>query len=206
MSIPFPPDASGSSPSLEPDVPGAVPRSGGVKGQVSGHSAHAQVMVQRKHFYEYLRTVYKRRWPAATLFCIWAIGVFVNTFTTIPVYRASTQILIDKENTNVVTFKQAIEQNQTTDDYYQTQYRILQSRALARRTIQSAGMWNHPVLNPEPVKSWTARRVVAAPMALVSKWLGRNPAPATPEAPLPNETRYQSAVIDRFLAGLTVTP
>jgi uncharacterized protein involved in exopolysaccharide biosynthesis len=118
-------------------------------------------VTERRHFYDYLKVVYKRRWPAATLFAIWLIGVIVTNVSTVPVYRATAQVLIDKESTNVVTFKQAIEQNQTTDDYYQTQYRMLQSRALARRTIETAGLWTQPVLNPRPVASWSPGR--AAP-------------------------------------------
>ena len=41
-------------------------------------------VLQRKHFYEYLRVVYKRRWAALTAFVICASLVGVKTFTTIP--------------------------------------------------------------------------------------------------------------------------
>ena len=176
-----------------------------MKALTSAQGYGAPVM-ERKHFYDYLKVVYKRRWPAATLFAIWLIGVIVNNVSTIPIYRATAQVLIDKESANVVTFKQAIEQNQTTDDYYQTQYRMLQSRALARRTIGTAGLWNHPVLNPLPVNSWSLGRVINAPVALVTEWFRRAPAAGPTEAPLPDETRHQSVVIDRFLSGLTITP
>jgi capsular exopolysaccharide synthesis family protein len=162
-------------------------------------------VLRRKHFYEYLRVVYKRRWAALTAFVICATLVGVKTFTTVPLYEASVQILIDKESTNVVTFKQAIEQNQTTDDYYQTQYRMLQSRALARRTLDTAKLWEHPALNPKPSNPSVAARVTGALTRVGSSWFQR--APQAPEtAPAPNETRRQSAIIDRFLAGLVVTP
>ena len=58
-----------------------------------------------------------------TAFVICATVVTVSTLRRFAGYEATAQILIDKESTNVVTFKQAVEQNQTTDDYYQTQYR-----------------------------------------------------------------------------------
>ncbi len=74
------------------------------------------------------------------------------TFTATPIYEARVQILIEKENSNVVTFKEAIEQNQITDDYYQTQYKILQSRALARRTLDALNLWNDTQFNPP--ESW----------------------------------------------------
>ena len=40
-----------------------------------------------------------------------------------------------------------LEQNQIADDYYQTQYKILQSRALARRTLDELKLWDHPLFN-----------------------------------------------------------
>jgi succinoglycan biosynthesis transport protein ExoP len=168
--------------------------------------AYGHATVPRKHFYEYLKVVYKRRWIAMTAFVICATAVTINALTTIPRYDASVQILIDKESTNVVTFKQAIEQNQTTDDYYQTQYRMLQSRALARRTVESAKLWNHPALNPRPDDSFTVRKALTAAIAPVSRWLKGTPSTAPGGPGVPSETQTQSAVIDRFLAGLTVTP
>jgi capsular exopolysaccharide synthesis family protein len=158
--------------------------------------------LHRKHFYEYLRVVYKRRWAALTAFVICATLVAVKTFTTIPVYEATVQVLIDKESTNVVTFKQAIEQNQTTDDYYQTQYRMLQSRALARRTLEAGKLWNHPVLNPTPGAPSIRDKAVGA----VASWFKHAPQGPSQAATLPDETRRQSAVIDRFLGRLVVTP
>jgi uncharacterized protein involved in exopolysaccharide biosynthesis len=83
------------------------------------------------HLSEYMRILYKRRRPALTLFLAIVGSTCLYTFTATPMYSARVQILIEKESSNVVAFKQAVEQNQVTDDYYQTQYRILQSRGVA---------------------------------------------------------------------------
>src|SRR5207253_2801655 len=110
---------------------GAQPR-GAAYGYGSNVLGDAEV-----HLLDYVKVVYKRRWTAITAFLVVFVGVVVYTFTATPVFEAKAQILIEKENSNVVSFKEAIEQNQIADDYYQTQYKILQSRALARRTIES---------------------------------------------------------------------
>src|SRR5262245_28852755 len=96
------------------------------------------------HVSDYLRVLYKRRWPALTMLLLVFISTSIYTFTATPVYSARVQILIEKEASNVVSFKEAVEQNQVTDDYYQTQYRILQSRALARRTLDALQLWTNP--------------------------------------------------------------
>src|SRR5207237_8673278 len=128
------------------------------------------------HLTDYLKVLYKRRWTALTAFVVIVLSVMVYTFTATPIFEARVQILIEKENSNVVTFKEAIEQNQIADDYYQTQYKILQSRALARRTIDGLELWEHPLLKPND-ENLTVGKIAAAPAAFVSSWF-RTAAPA----------------------------
>jgi succinoglycan biosynthesis transport protein ExoP len=156
------------------------------------------------HLLDYIKVLFKRRWTALTVFVIVVLGVSIYTFTATPIYEGRTQILIEKEAANVVSFKEAFEQNQIADDYYQTQYRILQSRGLARRTLDATKLWNDPLFSPPPDTSWSVNRAAAASVAAVSGWFSS--AKSAAEPPLPNETRKQSAAIDRFLRGLTIAP
>src|SRR5438270_526988 len=119
------------------------------------------------HLLDYVKVLYKRRWTAITAFLVVFLSVTIYTFTATPIYEAKVQILIEKENTNVVTFKEAFEQNQIADDYYQTQYKILQSRALARRTIDGLKLWEHPLLKPND-ENLTVGKIAAAPTDSVS--------------------------------------
>ncbi len=153
------------------------------------------------HLADYLRVLYKRRWTALTAFAIVILGASVYTFTAIRIFEARAQVLIEKENANVVTFKEAFEQNQITDDYYQTQYKILSSRALARRTLDALKLWDHPQFNP-PLERFSVRAVVTAPFRAVRGWFR----PSANEPPAPDETQTQSRTIDRFLSGLTIAP
>lgn len=155
------------------------------------------------HLLDYVRVLYKRRWTATTAFLALFLTVTIYTFTTTPIYEARTQILIEKENSNVVTFKQAIEQNQVADDYYQTQYKILQSRGLARRTVETLKLWNHPRFRKSGAAVSTATGTASAPLSWPGSWFGASKDVARADA---EETREQSAVLDRFLNDLTVSP
>jgi len=155
------------------------------------------------HLVDYLKMLYKRRWSALTAFLIVVLSASVYTFTTIPVYDARVQILIEKEDANIVSFKEVFAQNQVTADYYQTQYRMLQSRALARRTLDRLHLWNHPQFNPKPNDSLTIGKLLWMPETLVAGWLPRSE-PSEPRRA--DETKTQSSTIDRFLTGLTVSP
>ena len=70
------------------------------------------------------------------------------TYTRTPIYQASAQIQIEDENQKVVPFQEVTQREigWDTSEYYQTQDKILQSRSLARRTLDSANLWTHPAL------------------------------------------------------------
>lgn len=176
----------------------------GAQRPVSGYRYGSDILGEAEvHLLDYVKVIYKRRWIAVAAFLIVFLAVAVYTFTATPVYEARTQILIEKEASNVVAFKDAYEQNQVADDYYLTQYKILQSRALARRTLEALKIWDHPQFKPRPGRSFDAQKIVTAPIAFVSRWL----APLKiVETPLPDESRAQAAAIDRFLDSLTVSP
>lgn len=147
------------------------------------------------HLREYLRVLYKRRHIAAAAFLIAFGSVAAYTFTATPIYSATAQLLIENEESNVVDFKEVVKENRQTVDYYQTQYRILSSRALARRTLDAEKLWNHPM--------FTARR--PSLVATVKGWFGLGKqAIAEPKGAA--ETQEQSDVIDTYLNALRISP
>jgi succinoglycan biosynthesis transport protein ExoP len=155
------------------------------------------------HLSDYIKVLYKRRWTALTAFVVVVVTVTTYTLTAIPMYQAKVQILIEKEHSNVVNFKEAFDQNQITDDYYQTQYKILQSRQLARRTIGALDLWKHPGLNPPVQNRLTVMQLVRTGVRMARSVFV---SPKQAVAPAPDEDVNQSGVIDRFLGGVTVVP
>src|SRR5262245_4420516 len=96
------------------------------------------------HLTDYVKVLYKRRRTAFTVFALVAGGITVYTFTATPTYEARTRLLVEAEQQHVVNFKQVVDEDQTKADYYQTQYNVLQSRVLARRTLDGLRLWNTP--------------------------------------------------------------
>jgi polysaccharide biosynthesis transport protein len=143
---------------------------------------------------DYLRVLYKRRWMALSVFFIIVIGDAVVTFTATPVYEATTRLLIESDTPNVVTFKQVIEEQQAQADYYQTQYNILQSRALARKTLDAQKLWARFGKGAAPAPEPWWRRVIPG-----------SPAPV-PQTPAQSETAAEGGAVSAFLSSLTITP
>src|SRR6188472_1283648 len=94
------------------------------------------------HIADYLRVLYRRRWTAGlALLVVVAYGAF-STLKKTPIYEASAQILIEKEARRATSLNSVLTQSEGyyDDDFQQTQYRVLQSRALAWRAVQALGL------------------------------------------------------------------
>ena len=99
---------------------------------------------------EYLRVLIKRRWIIATIFTVLVLTVAVKTFTATPIYQASARIIIEKENPKLMSFQEVMAVDSTGTDYYQTQYKIIESRIVAREVIRKLDLENSPEFFPEP--------------------------------------------------------
>lgn len=154
----------------------------------------------------YVRVIYRRRWAATAAFAAVVITVALYTIAATPVFEARTQILIQPENPNVISFQEVLQQEKGTNEYYQTQYTILRSRALVRRTLDALKMWQSPEFGGGDAKtaSLNVQNLVAAPIAWIAGLFSNGV--ETPAVPPIGESEEQSPVVDAFLARLTVTP
>ena len=108
----------------------------------------------------------------------------LRSFLTRPVYVGTARILIERENPKVLSFKEVAEIDSGRDDYFQTQYKLLQSRSLARRVIEAEKLLEDP--------EFGGPRDPAAVKALL--------------ASKPGEAADLEGVIDSFLERLSVQP
>src|SRR6478672_6532319 len=117
-----------------------------------GYTPSTQATEER-HLLDYVRVVYKRRWIAIPIFLLVVVAGSLNALRETPIYRARTQLMIEKDSPTVATIDQMFQSQDGwyNDEFYQTQYRVLQSRSLARRTLDTLKGWNGPLGNaPEP--------------------------------------------------------
>lgn len=164
------------------------------------------------HLRDILQALYRRRWVAIAALLIVVIPVSVSTFLATPVYEARTRLLIGSENPNVVNFKPIVPDEQVTSDYYQTQYAILQSRILVRKTLDASKLWSHPEFGGSHAGNHTRGSASILGRLLPSASRGGGSAvddaipPAAPPAAHLDRIPAGSSQIDAFLQRLTVTP
>lgn len=89
----------------------------------------------------YWRILVKRRWTVLGAAGIVLATALVGTLLMTPIYRASTSLQIDRDTIKVVEVEGITPVEGAGDrDFYQTQYELLQSRALAQRVASQLGL------------------------------------------------------------------
>jgi succinoglycan biosynthesis transport protein ExoP len=99
---------------------------------------------------DYLGVIRKRKWTIITVFMVMVITVTIHAFTATPVYEAATRLIIDKENPNVVSIQEVMAVDASGTDYYQTQYKIIESRTVARDVIRRLNLQESLEFFPKP--------------------------------------------------------
>jgi polysaccharide biosynthesis transport protein len=129
-----------------------VPREDGSNGQVelvptSTHFASFDLSPREPHLYDYLLILRKHQWLILSFMLAVVTIVTIATFRMRPVYVATARIEIDRENGNILPFQGADSYDYMVDseNYIETQAKILTSETLALQTIRNSGL----ILRPE---------------------------------------------------------
>ena len=112
----------------------------------AGMNNHAAVeVIDLSHYWQVIRRQLKK----IILFSgvITVIAVLVALAIT-PVYRATATILIEAQEAKVLSIEEVYGLGSASDEYYQTQFEILKSRELAKRTVLELGLVENPEFNP----------------------------------------------------------
>lgn len=95
------------------------------------------------HLADYFNIVRKRKWMVIASFFVIVGLVSAWSFSAIPVYKATTQIMIESQHSFINKIANASYIDPGDEAYYLTQYRLLMSRSLAKRVIEDLGLWKN---------------------------------------------------------------
>src|SRR5208282_624738 len=105
------------------------------------------------------------------------------------IYRAEVLLEIQKENANIPTVQELFQLENVSDNYLETQYKVLQSETLARRVIDQLHLERESEFNP-PKDRWFQAKANAAAL--------------NPESGL--DPDVEQAVLREFKDRLSVDP
>lgn len=109
----------------------------------------------------YWRTLQKRRWTILSILLVAFTIALIATWKEKAVYRADALLEIQKENANIPTVQELFQLENVSDNYLETQYKVLQSETLARRVIDQLQLERDSEFNP-PKNGWFQAKAQAA--------------------------------------------
>jgi capsular exopolysaccharide synthesis family protein len=169
----------------------------------SGYSVNTDL-----HLLDRLAVVYRYRTVASMVFVLTTLAVVIQSYTAIPVYIAQARLLIEDERTTSVIPGLTTDPGyyQDPEPYYQTQFKILVGRDLARRVVKKLHLETVPEFNGTAVPTQTpmtvARQLVHR--ALISAHVAAPPREVEP--PQPDEDRDESTFVSAFIGRVSVEP
>src|SRR5262245_28207036 len=110
------------------------------------------VVVEKRevHLRDYWATIWRWRWTVFATFAIVSTLVALYTYMQTPIYRASAKVEIQPSTRRVAPVADVSEMGATgysffaEDRYYNTQFEIIKSRAVAEKVFDRLNLWNDP--------------------------------------------------------------
>jgi len=113
-------------------------------------SARLKRPPQPRHLRDYCNVILKRKWLVLAALFTMIVVTAIDTFTATPEYRAVMRLKVDPESSNILPYEEIRNSGNNYWDgetYLQTQWAILQSRALAARVVKRLKLADHPSFN-----------------------------------------------------------
>ena len=154
---------------------------------------------------EYIRVLMKHRWTILTVFAVILVSVTIFSFTATPIYQGTTRIVIEKENPKVVSIQEVMSVDSSGLDYYQTQYKILESKSVANEVIKRLNLENNETFNPKPGVIAQVVEWILSPIAYVKSLMKTTDKDAALMGQ-PGIAEPTSPLVGKLLNAVKVTP
>ena len=117
-------------------------------------SLQKNVHTREIHIRDYVQVILRRKWIVVVSFIIVLTTTAFHSFKASPIYQATAQLEIRKENPYVVSLEEVMSVTATDSLFHQTQYKVLSSRSLALRVINSMNLKDSREFKPHEVSIW----------------------------------------------------
>lgn len=160
---------------------------------------------QEIHLRDYFRVIQKRRYVVAAFFVTTLLAVVIGTIRMTPIYEASTQVLVEKNQGTALT--QRPYYDSYDPEFYETQRQLILSQSVARKVVKILDLdkkWKTYFPEKEPKLSFV--KTVKDKIKGLVKGADSGQDGAASAAAIPQEKPSQADLIAEMLrADITVT-
>ncbi|EKD22168.1 MAG: GumC2, partial [uncultured bacterium] len=165
-----------------------------------------EIKDKQADLYDYLRVIRKHRWTIATVFAVIFTSIVIFTFTATPIYRSTVRLIIEKDDPKVVSIQEVMSVDSSGLDYYQTQYKIIESRSVAREVIKRLKLNESEEFVPKPKDTIidNTRLAISDTISFFESLLKTEKPPKLVDAT--GESVDESPLVSAFIDRVRVTP
>ncbi len=147
------------------------------------------------HLLDYWNVIAKRRWVVLSCLLIVFTTVAIGTLKKKPIYEGKVLIEINPEQPNVLNFQEVLQLTSIDiDSYRETQYKVLQSRTLARHVVDDLKLYRYP--------EFYKGRIL---FGMIERDPEKIPSPSDP-GPLDPSMRAYRNTVNNFIDNIDVSP
>jgi len=156
---------------------------------------------------EYWRIIWKRKWTIVTTAAVMIALFAVYSFTTTPIYQATTTLVLEEPSSNRLTIQDVLSTSSSGNvaiisSYFNTQLKILQSRLLAERVAKKMNLGRRAELQTAKKSKESLIQMIKGVLRL--RWLFPSKA-LPPSGPAPEvQADPDSVYAEYVLKGLAV--
>jgi len=158
---------------------------------------------QEIHLRDYLRVIQKRKYVVALFFVVTVLGVIIGTIRMTPIYEASTQVLVEKNEGTSLTQRPTYEAYDP--EFFETQRQLILSQSVARKVVRLLDLdkkWKTYFPDKEKKASFFGK-IKDKIKAAVPKSEGTGKAAST----IPQEKPSEADIIaDQLREDITISP
>jgi succinoglycan biosynthesis transport protein ExoP len=159
------------------------------------------------HLFDRFAVIVKYYKAVVAVFVLVVSGWMYQTYTTIPMYRAQARLQIEEESKAQTDFKDAYLAYSDPEPYYQTQYRILQGRDLARGAVRRLKLETVPEFNGTgPVPTRLTQLLETVKAKTLAPFSGGTTQAQTPSKPPEPGSTDENGLVGSFLGRIQVAP
>ena len=160
---------------------------------------------QEIHLRDYFRVIQKRRYVVAVFFAVTVLAVIIGTLRMTPIYEASTQVLVEKNQGTSLT--QRPYYDAYDPEFFETQRQLILSQSVARKVVKILDLdkkWKTYFPEKEPKISFV--KTIKDKIKGLFKRADSGKEGAASAAAIPQEKPSQADLIAEMLrADITVT-
>lgn len=150
--------------------------------------------------------VYRHKFSILLLVLLTVMVTILVVYSQTPIYRSTATLLIEPTTSQVVSIKQVYGAEAGSNEYLQTQFELIKSRALAERVVRDLKLTESPEFDPRQRPVSASKWPAWLDISMIQRFLPTTRPTDLREPEVPAEDKILEGVVSAFMGSVSVAP